>query len=313
LNDLWYLENYNRVLATLRGNTPVVGYVPIDGRIVDVQAAQGLGGLSAIATYTERAAADLRAALATLGTDVPVYVVGHGVDLDTFAPHLEIMQAQDRRAARMVYAQRFFGAQEPLFVVLNASRYDPRKRVDVTIAAFAAFARDKPPHVRLCLHQALRRPEDDAALRELVHVHGIDSRVFFSPDDMLPWSDHRLNDLYNACAVGLTTTLGEGFGLVTFEHAATAAPQVVPRHSALEDIWANAAEFVDPLRRFVPAHSPLEMAEVSVADTAAALQRLYDDTARYRVLADAALARAQSAEYRWSAVARRFLPLLTIG
>jgi glycosyltransferase involved in cell wall biosynthesis len=313
LNDLWYLESYNRVLAPLRGDTPVVGYVPIDGRIVDIHAAQGLEGFSAIATYTEGAAQDLRGAFAELGNRVPVHVAGHGVDLDTFAPHASTSASHFDACARQVLAQQFFGADEPLFVVLNASRYDPRKRIDLSIAGFAEFARDKPSNVRLCLHHALRRPEDDAALRALVREHGIESRTFISPDDAVPWSDARLNTLYNACAVGLTTTLGEGFGLVPFEHAATGAPQVMPRHSALAEIWPGAAEFIEPARRYVPEHSPLEMGEVRAADVANALRRLYADPMRYRSLSRAALARTQSPELRWAEVAARLLPILGLG
>ena len=39
--------------------------------------------------------------------------------------------------------------------MLNASRPDKRKRVDLTVAGFAEFAADKPPNVRLCLHHAI--------------------------------------------------------------------------------------------------------------------------------------------------------------
>ena len=54
-------------------------------------------------------------------------------------------------------------------------------------------------------------------------------------------SDADLNRLYNACAIGLNTSAGEGFGLVSFEHAATGAPQVVPDHDALRPVTPRPA------------------------------------------------------------------------
>jgi len=41
--------------------------------------------------------------------------------------------------------------------------------------------------------------------------------------------DRELNLLYNACDVGLNTASSEGWGMVSFEHAATGAAQIVPR------------------------------------------------------------------------------------
>lgn len=38
------------------------------------------------------------------------------------------------------------------FLVLNANRNQKRKRIDITLKAFAALARDKPENVKLLLH-----------------------------------------------------------------------------------------------------------------------------------------------------------------
>ena len=62
-------------------------------------------------------------------------------------------------------------------------------------------------------------------LGDRVHV----SRDEFSNDD--------LNRLYGACDVGVNTSCGEGWGLVSFEHALTGAAQVVPRNSVCEELW----------------------------------------------------------------------------
>ena len=67
--------------------------------------------------------------------------------------------------------------------------------------------------------------------------------------------------------------------LVSFEHAATGAAQIVPRHSACAELWADAAEIVEPVDTYVPAFSPLEMQAVAPEGVAAALERLYADRA----------------------------------
>ena len=49
----------------------------------------------------------------------------------------------------------------------------------------------------------------------------------------------KLNLVYNACDVGVNTCIGEGWGLVNFEHAATATAQVVPDHTSLKEIFSE--------------------------------------------------------------------------
>jgi hypothetical protein len=41
------------------------------------------------------------------------------------------------------------------------------------------------------------------------------------------YNDDTINQLYNACDIGINTANGEGFGLCQLEHLATGAPQVV--------------------------------------------------------------------------------------
>ena len=62
LNDLWYLKHYSEVLGPIRGRVPMLGYLPLDGRIARSDQVQGVDGFSALVTYTQSAAADLRVA-----------------------------------------------------------------------------------------------------------------------------------------------------------------------------------------------------------------------------------------------------------
>jgi D-inositol-3-phosphate glycosyltransferase len=303
LNDVWYLEHYSRELAQVLGPVPMLGYLPLDGDISDPRLVEGLVGFHSLYTYTEHAAEQLRSALRAGGTATPVAVAGHGVDLEAFGPAPQVRAAGFDPRARMELARQLFGLSEPGWVVLNASRPDPRKRIDLTIEGFARFARGLPPSVRLCLHQAIAYPQFVEPLRRQADALGIAERIVWWPPAAGPLDDGALCALYNACAAGINTSLGEGFGLVSFEHAATGAPQLVPDHPALRELWGDSALRLGPVRRLITPHSPLVMGEVEPAQVAAALERLYRDETAYQAFARAAHRRSQAHDLRWDAPA----------
>lgn len=306
LNDVWYLEHYARELRALLGPVPMLGYLPLDGDIPDPRLVEGLRGFSALCTYTRHAAADLAGALARCELAIPVAVAGHGVDLAAFAPAPSLRRADFAAAERMRLAQALFGLPEPAWVVLNASRPDPRKRIDLSIEGFARFARDLPGHVRLCLHQAVAHPQFVEPLRQQAEALGIAERMLWWPPREGALDDAGLNALYNACAVGLNTSHGEGFGLVSFEHAATGAPQLLPDHPALRELWGEAARRL-PVRPLQTPHSPLRMGKVDAGAVAAELDRLYGSEADYVRLARAGIARCAAADLRWDRAAAALL------
>jgi glycosyltransferase involved in cell wall biosynthesis len=57
----------------------------------------------------------------------------------------------------------------------------------------------------------------------------------FSTHNCLPIE--QLNKVYNAVDIGVNTCIGEGWGLVNTEHAATGTVQVVPDHTSLKEIF----------------------------------------------------------------------------
>jgi D-inositol-3-phosphate glycosyltransferase len=192
------------------------------------------------------------------------------------------------------------------FVVLNASRLDVRKRVDLTVEGFAKFAAGKPPGVRLCLHHAIMNREDAERLAALIRECGIVDRVYFNPLGNRVVEDEDLNWLYNACDVGINTAMGEGWGLVSCEHGAAGAAQIVPDHTACAELWRGRGELIPPARFFVPPTSVLEMAEVAPEGVARALEALYTDPARCRELSRAAAAFALDPALSWDVITRQF-------
>lgn len=306
LNDLWYLIHYTRALGSMRGRVPLVGYLPLDGKIPDPALASELDGFSTLVTYTETAAADLRAALRQIACPVPVVRAGHGVDLQCFRP-LSPVHAADACQQRMQRAQAQFGLPQPSFVVLNAARPDPRKRIDLTLAGFAEYARHSAQPLYLCLHQAIAHPQFVEPLRAQAAALGIADRVIWQAGGTL--SDGELNALYNACALGINTAVGEGFGLVSFEHAATGAPQIVPGQDALIELWGEAAWCL-PVRPLRTEYSPLTMVEASADAVAAALAAVHGDPAQWQRLSQAGYALTHSPALRWEPVATTLLDAL---
>lgn len=307
LNDLWYLIHYSRELEPLTGSkVPMLGYLPLDGGLDNPSLVRELTGFRQLITYTDWAAGQLRSALEATRITSQVSVAGHGIDLNQF----QMFPDGTDLAMRMARAQRLFGLDQPSFVVLNASRPDPRKRLDLTLEAFARFAADKPASVRLCLHQAISHETFVAPLREQAQRLGITERILWFPRTPGPLTDEGLNELYNACAVGLNTAMGEGFGLVSFEHAATGAPQVLPAHPALCELWHDHAILVRPVRPIKTEHSPLVMGEVDAGAVASGLEQLYADSARYSHYAQAAIHRCGMPDLQWSVPARQLVNAL---
>ncbi len=162
----------------------------------------------------------------------PMRIIPHGVDTQVFRPLFPLTGniVEARKAARhQPYAQQ--RRAHDAFIVLNANRNQPRKRIDITIAGFAKFAADKPDDVMLYLHMGMTDIGWD--IRELARRHGIMDRLIITHEgDNIPGSSpEQLNRIYNTCDVGINTSEAESWGLTAFEHAATGAAQIVPGHT----------------------------------------------------------------------------------
>jgi D-inositol-3-phosphate glycosyltransferase len=315
LQDIWYFEHYLRILGPYRDRLKIACYIPLDGRIRNEDDAAPFERADRVVVYTDFARKEFEGAFARLrekhgaGEFPAVDVIPHGVDLSRFHPFPGLLQASFASPGRAEAKRKVFAGLEDLadsFIVLNASRFDKRKRIDVTIGGFARFAAGKPANVRLCLHHAILGEAEKNQIGSLIGRFEIEDRVHLNPLAGGVVDDAKLNLLYNACDVGITTSMGEGWGLVSFEHGAAGAAQIVPDHSACAEIWSGRAEMIPPARRYIPEFSTLEMGEVSVEGTAQALNNLYYDPQRRQQLAQAAFEAAQNPDYSWEAIAERF-------
>lgn len=260
--------------------------------------ATALADVDQLVAYTRFGAAELISVGAAPSGNVAV--IPHGVDPRRFAP---LAGGFPRAAAR----SRLFPDRPELrdaFVVLNANRNCPRKRLDFTLEGFARFASGKPD-AWLYLHTGLQDVGIDilAAAEKL----GIRDRLLTQCGPEPPSvSDEELNVVFNACEVGVNTAEGEGWGLVAFEHACTGAAQVVPDHSACAELW-SAAGVVFPAPRPRPNAPPAP----DPGGLAAALDRLYVDRSFLAERSEACSTWARSPQFDWRVIAGQWRKLFS--
>ena len=311
LNDVWVQHAYLKELRRMKDAPPVVLYCPVDGGPLDPESIEPLAGVRCCVAYTEFGRRQIEAAVRGQRSKDPAFdfpaviVIPHGVDADTFRP-LDAPEGITPRlhARRLLFPD--LNDLEGRFIVLNANRNQPRKRIDTTVRGFALFAEAKPPGVNLFLHMGV----EDVGWNviQLARRYGVEDRVLMSSlnKTIQTVSPRQLNLVYNACDVGLNTSSAEGWGLPSFEHAATRAAQVVPRHSACAELWADSAVLVEPLMSVLFEKILTECWLVTPEGVAEALERLYKDRALLGEMSERAYRNATRAEYRWANIAARW-------
>jgi glycosyltransferase involved in cell wall biosynthesis len=305
LYDIVFQVQYLEHLRKANWRSQIVFYSPVESGPIAPEIIQRLSGISRYVVFTEYGRREIGNAVEIVREIDPAFrfphleVIPHGVATDKFFPLPDKSEA--RRRMRLDDAEH-----RDAFIVLNANRNMARKRIDLTIHGFALFAKDKPANVKLYLHMAT----EDTGWNVLILAkrYGIFDRLIMTQaDNTRPtFSDEQLNLLYNACDVGLTTTTGEGWGMPSFEHAATRAAQIIPRHTSLADLWKDAAEFIEPAMTLTYPGNLTHAHIVAPEGVAAALQRLYEDRPHREALAVAAYRNATRAEFNWPRIAERW-------
>jgi glycosyltransferase involved in cell wall biosynthesis len=163
--------------------------------------------------------------------NIKIDVLEHGIDSLVFKPLSDGERAGIRKNLNLKSGDKVF---------LNMNRNSQRKRLDLTIMAFARLLKkfpDAPYHLLLVTGV---KPEGGAFYQPLqiylneLELLGMDNLKYGTRvtivDTTAPqayFNDDAINQLYNVADVGINTSAGEGFGLCQLEHMATGAPQVV--------------------------------------------------------------------------------------
>lgn len=229
VNDIWVAINLCDTVKDLKESLgfKTVVYTPIDSYGLFPELREPMQEWDQLITYTQFAKEEIE----KIGYDKPIEVVGHGTDFSKFHP---LNQSECRKA---------LGVPEDVFIVFNGNRNQPRKRIDLTIKGFIEFAKDKPD-ARLWLNMGKKDMGWDLIplFKRTAKDAGYDATgklILTSPNFATHncLSIEQLNQVYNASDVGVNTCLGEGWGLVNSEHAATGVAQIVPDHTSLQEIF----------------------------------------------------------------------------
>ncbi len=300
-NDFWVNLNLWEAVKSLKETLgfKFYSYSPIDSYGIFPETMRLASDWDGFGVYTEFGAEEVRKA----GYESTVDIIPHGVDKSLFFP---IDQNECRRE---------LGVPEDIFIVFNGNRNQPRKRIDITIKSFIKFAKDKPD-ARLWLNMGNKDLGWDLIplFKRIARDEGYDPKqklILVGPsydtNNCLPIE--KLNKVYNACDIGINTCMGEGWGLVNFEHAATGKAQVVPDHTSLKEIFYNVPR-MDIESWEVDRHYGLDRGIPSASHGAELLSYYYDNRDALKKDADWCYERACEPAFEWDNIGKQLLSIV---
>jgi len=305
INDPWVLSEFSPLLSETYGKK--VGYTPVDAKNIKPMFGERLNAFDFIIPYTKFAQRELSYA----GVTVPMSDIPHGVDTQLFRP---LYKKEVRNVT---------GIPEDWYIVQMVDRNSIRKRIDLGLYYFAEWVRtrDIPKNVYFYYHGALKDEGYDLGqlgkyidaeyIREYGKTPHIHDRIIFTshyihPREGIPLD--KLVYLYNLADVKLSTSMGEGWGLTTAESMACGIPNIIPRHSALQE-WANGGvEYIDINN--IPYITPKGINTIGgvpeMKCTIEALDKLYRDETYRLHMGKKGYDLITQDKYRWSSIANQF-------
>jgi glycosyltransferase involved in cell wall biosynthesis len=297
INDMWIInEQYNRIKDLHQQKLfKFVGYAPMDSYAWTGCLADTANEWDAIISYTEFGAYEFIKG----GITKPITIIPHGITKGQFYP-------MDKAAAR-----KRLNLKDDAFIVFNGNRNQFRKRIDITIEGFAKFAKDKPD-TQLYLHMGLKDQGWDIMplFARAMHREGLDpnGRIILTTQTQGPPNVEVefLNTIYNAVDVGVNTCKGEGWGLVSHEHAACRVAQVVPNHTSCKEIFEGYGRLIRCDHVDVDTNFSREMPCPSSDHLATVLTELYEDREKLAATAELCYLRATEERFSWDTIAHQF-------
>jgi len=225
INDPWVAANYLPLIRKYKG--PKVLYTPIDALNLKRAYIEPLNEFDHVIGYTQFAIDQmLDRGLTTAHSNIP-----HGIDTKLYRPI-------DKAEARKVN-----GFPDDWFIVNVTDRNQIRKRIDLAFYYFTEWVNstNKPESVKIHYHGALQ--DDGWDIIDLANELGIKDRLIITapnitaqnglPLELMPY-------VYAPADMGVSETMGEGWGLTAMERMAMGIPMALPNFSAYGE-WAKDA------------------------------------------------------------------------
>lgn len=320
LNDLSRIAPLIRRLAIYRPQIRLLAYFPVEGELKLPDFIEPLQYLDRIITYTNFGKQELNKAEEALQKNNPYFilpeitVIAHGVDTRVFKP---LAKGAKKKVPSYLIDQ--LDAVDNNFIALNANQFQYRKQIRTTLEGFCLFSRNKGNDVRLVLHHTLLgvygREEVEKLVKQVDDCYNCSGslvkRVIISPPAGVNALEEKdLVDLYRLSDVGINTSAGEGWGLVSFEHAATGAAQIVPRHTSCAELWKGKALFLDRQDELeTPADFSMKLFKLSAEQLAENLNKLYEDKGLLAEISEQCFKNATRKKYSWAEIATTWMKL----
>lgn len=296
-NDAWIVNQIYEQIRELHEKKlfKFVAYMPMDSYGWTGCLNQYSNAWDGIYVYTKFGAEEFKLS----GINKEVGVIPHGITDGQFYP-------MDKDEVR-----KKLSIPKDCFVVFNGNRNQARKRIDITIDAFAQFAVGRPD-TKLYLHMGMKDQGWDimALFGREMRKRDLDpnGRIIMTTRDAQPPGVpvETLNMIYNSADVSVNTCKGEGHGLVNHESAACGVAQVVPNHTSLKEIFEGVAPLIDNCFMDVDRNFNRDMPVPSAAHLAEILGDLYEDQDLLKQVGADCFQRATSAKYQWDNIAKQF-------
>ena len=297
INDMWIINEQYKRIKDLHDQKlfKFVGYAPMDSYGWTGCLDETANNWDGVVSYTEFGAHEFIRG----GIKKPITIIPHGITANQFYP-------MDKAEAR-----KRLSLKDDIFIVFNGNRNQFRKRIDITVEGFAKFAKDKPD-TQLYLHMGLKDQGWDVMplFARAMQREGIDpnGRIILTAQTQGPPNVEVdfLNAIYNAVDVGVNTCKGEGWGLVSHEHAACRVAQVVPNHTSCKEIFEGYGRLIRCDHVDVDTNYAREMPCPSSDHLAAVLTDLYEDKEKREATAELCYLRATDERFNWDTIAHQF-------
>jgi glycosyltransferase involved in cell wall biosynthesis len=306
LNDVWIINEYLKVIkevwSKINKKPEIVVYFPVDAEEHDPDWYVNFDIVSKAVVYTEFGKNVVKKACPNLET----IIIPHGVDLDDFykinKPTKELKETLFPKDRTDLIDS---------FIVLNAGRNQPRKKLDIALEGFSIFAKNKPENVKFYSHCGIVDSYID--ISKIAKRFNIGNRLIISnaSSGVQTVPVQKLNLIYNCCEVGINTSIGEGWSLCNAEHAATGAPQIVPAHSACKELFSDCGILLPVVSKIMQIDIMTVGGLVRAEDVANSLELLYSNKELYNKKKNACLEKFTSDKYLWKNISKQWDNLFT--
>lgn len=297
----WNFPGYLRLARKHAPDVPVIGIVAVEGKNPGGhwlgETKDGVPGLDHAIFWTDFG----RRECEKTGWRGQSTVIPLGVDTEKFKP------------GNRALARETLGLPDDVmngFFVTNVNRNQHRKRLDLSIIAFAKWVTERRiDDAYLYLH-AMQGSTVQLDVEGVVRYCGIDKKVIWAEpvDVYLGTADENVVKTYQASNIGLSSSLGEGWGLTTMESMSCGKANIATLYSACAEWGDEVLQFTEPVSEGVMPDVYGQMGGTpSLTQLVENLDLLYRDEARRTYLEQVGRARVNEERFSWNAIGREYV------